>query len=210
MTLIEPEAIVKPLVLRTTLTSPYGRKVRMAAYVLGLADLLRPEPADTRDYSDTLMQQNPLGKMPCLILADGAALHGSDVIIDYLAYRCGDTSLTPWQGEALFRALTRRDTCNGIADAALLMIYEKRFRDPALASPIWLDHCEGKIRRGLGAIEAALPDPQHTDVVGIALASALGYLDWRKPLEWRASHPDLVQWLEAFREAEPAFDATAA
>ena len=56
-------------VLRSTLTSPFGRKVRMAAAVLGLTDRLRLEPADTLKENDTLRAQNPLGKMPCLLLA---------------------------------------------------------------------------------------------------------------------------------------------
>lgn len=208
MTLLDTDATLRPLVLRSTLTSPYGRKVRMAAHILGLTAFLQIEPADTRDYADSLMQQNPLGKMPCLLLPDGAALHGSDVIIDYLSYRAEDQQLVPWHGEALYRALTQRDICNGIADAALLMIYEGRFRQPAQVSQVWLKHCAGKVRRGLTAIERNLPDAERTDVVGIALAAALGYLDWRQPVDWRTAHPELVDWLEAFRQAEPAFDAT--
>ena len=57
-------------VLRSTLTSPFGRKVRMAAAVLGLTDRYRLVPADTLDETDTLRQQNPLGKLPCLLLED--------------------------------------------------------------------------------------------------------------------------------------------
>jgi hypothetical protein len=52
-------------VLRSTVTSPFGRKVRMAIDVLKLADRIKLEPADPLDESDTLRQQNPLGKMPC-------------------------------------------------------------------------------------------------------------------------------------------------
>jgi hypothetical protein len=38
----------------------------------------------------------------------------------------------------------------------------------------------------------------------------LGYIDWRRQTDWRGNHPSLVGWLEAFRAAAPAFDATAA
>ena len=71
-------------VLRSTLTSPFGRKVRMAAEVLGLMDRITLVPADPRDETDTLRQQNPLGKMPCLIAADGTPIYDSGVIIEYL------------------------------------------------------------------------------------------------------------------------------
>ena len=61
-------------VLRSTATSPFGRKVRMAIDVLGLRDRIVVVPGDTLDENDTLRQQNPLGKMPCLLQADGSAI----------------------------------------------------------------------------------------------------------------------------------------
>ena len=64
----------EPFVLRSTLTSPFGRKVRMAADVLKLTDRIALLPADPRDDNDTLRKQNPLGKMPCLLLPDGTLL----------------------------------------------------------------------------------------------------------------------------------------
>jgi len=60
-------------VLRSTVTSPFGRKVRMAIDMLELGDRIKLQPADPLDESDTLRQQNPLGKMPCLVLPDGGA-----------------------------------------------------------------------------------------------------------------------------------------
>jgi len=43
----------------------------------------------------------------------------------------------------------------------------------------------------------------------ISLACALGYLDWRKPVDWRAEFPALAAWLDAFRIVIPAYDLTA-
>jgi glutathione S-transferase len=45
-------------------------------------------------------------------------------------------------------------------------------------------------------------------MVSIGLACALGYLDWRQPFAWRADHPRLVAWLDAFARHEPAFERT--
>ena len=67
-----------------------------------------------------------------------------------------------------------------------------------------------KINRGLAAFEAELPDPGKTNVVSIGLACALGYLDWRKQVDWRAAYPGLVSWLQLFSEHEPAFERTRA
>ncbi len=42
----------------------------------------------------------------------------------------------------------------------------------------------------------------------ITLACALGYLDLRFPGSWRDHHPRLVDWLEGFAAAVPAFART--
>ena len=76
------------LVLRSTPTSPFGRKVRMTIDVLGLSGRVKVTPADPLDENDTLRQQNPLGKMPCLVLADGSTIYDSGIIIEYLAGCC--------------------------------------------------------------------------------------------------------------------------
>ena len=90
------------------------------------------------------------------------------------------------------------------------MVYEGRFREPGTYSERWLAHQRGKVMRGLAAFEAAPPDPAPTDIVAIGLSCALGYLDWRKPVDWRPQFPRLVGWLDAFAEHEPAFNATRA
>ena len=197
-------------VLRSTLTSPFGRKVRMAASVLGLTGRYRLAPADTLNESDTLRAQNPLGKMPCLLLADGTALYDSRVIIEFMQEQAGTDRLLPTRGLARYTTLTRAALADGICDAALLMVYEGRFREPGTHSERWLAHQRGKVTRGLSAFEREPPDPRRTDLVAISLSCALGYLDWREPLAWRAGHPRLTDWLAAFAEAEPAFNATRA
>lgn len=196
--------------LRSTLTSPFGRKVRMAIDVLGLADRTTIVPADTLDENDTLRLQNPLGKLPCLLLADGTALYDSAVIVEFLQEIAATSRLLPLRGLDRYRTLTLATLADGITDAALLMVYESRFRDAGTHSERWLTHQRGKVMRSLAAFEAAPPDPRKTDIAAIALACALGYLDWRKPLEWRAAHPRLVQWLDDFTRHEPAYMRTRA
>lgn len=198
-------------ILRSTVTSPFGRKVRIAIDVLGLAGRVDRQDANTRDENDTLRLQNPLGKMPCLILPDGSAIFDSKVIIEFLQEVAGGEQLLPLSGLARYKALTRATLADGIADAALLMIYETRFRPAEVPkSEEWLSHQRGKILRALQAFEASPPDPAKTDVVSIALACALAYLDWRHPVEWRAACPRLCAWLDAFAAHEPAFGRTAA
>lgn len=197
-------------ILRSTLTSPFGRKVRMAAAALGVSERLTLEPADTLDETDTLRLQNPLGKMPCLLLADGTAIYDSRTIIEFLQELSGSTQLIPTSGVPRYVALTRAALADGLTDAALLMVYEGRFREPGTHSERWLAHQRGKIMRALAAFEAEPLPVAPTDIVCIALSCALGYLDWRKPVAWRENHPRLEKWLEDFAAHEPAFDATQA
>ena len=205
-----PSADPDNFVLRSTVTSPFGRKVLMAIEVLGLNDRVTLVPADTLDDNDTLRAQNPLGKMPCLLLADGTTIYDSDVIIEYLAEVAGSERLLPARGLARFKALTLATLADGIMEAAILVVYEGRFRDAGTHSERWLAHQRGKIARALAAFEAAAPDPAKTDIVAIGLSCALGYLDWRKPVEWRTSFPGLADWLAAFARNEPAFAHTQA
>lgn len=195
-------------ILRSTLTSPFGRKVRIVIDVLGLSDRIAIVPADTLDENDTLRLENPLGKLPCLLLADGTALYDSTVIVEFLQEVAATSRLLPLRGLERYKALTLTTLADGITDAALLMVYEVRFRDAGMYSQRWLSHQRDKIMRALAAFEAAPPDPQKTDIVAISLACALGYLDWRKPIAWRAAHPRLVEWLDAFARYEPALDRT--
>jgi glutathione S-transferase len=200
----------KTFVLRSTLTSPFGRKVRMAADILGVSGRIVVVPADTLDANDTMRQHNPLGKLPCLLLADGTAIYGSAVIIEFLQELIGSERLLPRSGLERYKMLTRATLADGITEAALLMVYEGRFRDAGTHSPRWLEHQRGKITRALDVFAASPPVPNKTDLVSIGLSCALGYLDWRKPVEWRTTYPQLVAWLSDFDAQEPAFTRTAA
>ena len=200
----EPET----LVLRTTLTSPFGRKVRMAADLLGLTDRVRVAHADTADESDTLRLQNPLGKIPCLVRADGTAVYDSGVILEFLQEVAGTDRLLPTRGPDRIRMLIATRLADGIIDAGALIIYEARYHEPGGHSERWLAHQRGKIVRALAAFEASPPNPRKTDAVSIGLACALGFLDKRQPVEWRPSCPRLAAWLDDFAANEPAFDRT--
>lgn len=192
--------------LFSSLTSPYGRKVRIALALLQI-DVERLE-AQLADPEDPLRQANPLGKMPCLVLDDGTAVFDSPVILEYLDMELGGT-LLPASGAERLAALTLQALADGITDAAVLMSSERFFRPAEHVSERWQAHQLGKVTRGLSAIAVSPPDPNETNVGTVSLACALGYLDWRKPIDWRAEYASLVEWLDAFRAVHPAYDATA-
>jgi len=115
------------MILRSSPSSPFGRKVRIALSVLGLDDDVKIEPADTTDLNDSVRRQNPLGKIPVLIAEDGAAYFDSRVILDYLDLRAGGGKIVPREAKERLAALRLQALCDGILDASILTIYETRW-----------------------------------------------------------------------------------
>jgi len=197
------------MILRSTPPSPFGRKVKLAASVLGLSGEIKVEPADTNDDSDSLRRQNPVGKIPVLVLEDGSTLYDSRVILEYLDHRAGGGKIIPAQPGARFAALRVQALADGMTDAQILVLYEGRWRPPELHVKKWLDYQTGKITRGLAALEAEPPSLDAIPNVGqIAVACFLGHRDLRFAGDWRANHPKLVAWLDRFAAQVPAFAAT--
>ncbi len=99
--------------------------------------------------------------------------------------------------------------CDGVMDACILIVYEARHRPAALHHEPWLDYQRGKVVRGLASFAKQPPDAARFDVGTITAACMLGYLDFRKQVDWRPEFPVLVGWLDQFRARHPEFDATA-
>ena len=197
------------MILRSSPSSPFVRKVRIAIALLGFDKDATVERADTTDPNDSIRQMNPLGKIPTLIIEDGSTIYDSRVILDYLDGRAGGGKIIPREAGPRLAALRLQALCDGILDASILTVYESRFRKPEMHEPKWLDHQAGKISRALAVLEAAPPPLDPLPHVGqIALACALGYRDFRFGNGWRGEYPRLVAWLDNFAARVPAFAAT--
>jgi glutathione S-transferase len=197
------------LTLRTSFGSPFGRKPRIAISVLGLDDRISVEPASTQDANDPVRKQNPLGKVPVLLLEDGASLFDSPVIMEYLDALAGGGKIIPNERKTRFEALRLQALCDGILEASVLLVYEGRYRSPEKHEPKWLDLQAGKVDRAFSFLETAVPEIDERPNVGqITLACALGYRDFRFGGEWRKSYPRLVSWLDGFAAQVPAFETT--
>jgi glutathione S-transferase len=195
------------MILRSSPLSPFGRKVKIAASMIGVRDKIEMVFADTNDPNEILRKQNPLGKIPVLILEDGTTLYDSRVILEYLDWLGGGDVLIPADPKQRFPVLTQAARADGLTDAALLLVYENRYREPEHRVAKWTDHQHAKIERALTACAAAPPTGKR-DVAHIGLACALGYLDFRFEGRWRDTHKDLVAWLDAFEAEIPAFAET--
>jgi glutathione S-transferase len=196
------------MMLRGSPSSPFVRKVTLSAVLLGLVDRIESVNADTSDPNDPLVTDNPLGKIPVLVLDNGRPLYDSRVICEYLDTMAGGGVLFP-AGEARWEALRLQALADGIIEAILLQILERRFRPKDKWHQPWMDRQQEKAARSLALLEAAPPALAGRPHIGhVTLACALGYIEFRQGSGWRAAHPKLTAWLEAFAAAVPAYTAT--
>ena len=197
------------MILRSAAASPFARKVRIAISLLGLDGKIEVRDVDLNDPADSIRRQNPLGKIPTLVLDDGTAYYDSRVILEYLDHRAGGGKIIPHETKARFAALRLQALADGMTDAQILVLYETRWRPAEQHVAKWLDYQNDKIKRGLAALEAAPSALDQIPNVGqIALACFLGHRDLRFPGTWRKDHPKLAAWLDRFAAQVPAFGET--
>jgi glutathione S-transferase len=198
--------------LHHNVASPYVRKVMAVAIETGLRERIELVERKMSPVSPSaeLNRDNPLGKIPCLVTAEGAVLYDSRVICEYLDGLHGGRKMFPPSGRPRWTALRRQATGDGILDAAVLTRYETFLRPQERRWPEWIEGQKQKFRRALDGLEAEAGAFGDTvDIGTIAIGCALGYLDFRYGDEdWRATRPRLTAWFERFSE-RPAMTRTA-
>jgi glutathione S-transferase len=109
--------------------SPYGRKVKLTIAVKSLGSQIEMVIVDTNPGTNVeINSANPLGKIPSLVLDDKKPIFDSNVICEYLDSLKPAPVLFPRNGPERWQALALGSLADGILDAALLLVYEKRFR----------------------------------------------------------------------------------
>lgn len=175
--------------------SPYVRKVMICAHELGLADrfeLVRSVAAMLKP-NERLMQDNPLSKIPTLVLDDGFTLFDSVVICEYLN-DMADGSLFPKHGSDKWQALRWHALADGLLDTLILWRNERE-REAPLATLIAA--FELKTRAALKLLEDEAQALAETpfSIGHVTVACALGYADYRfEALGWRGLAPRLAEW----------------
>ena len=165
--------------------SPFVRKVMIVAHEVGLTDRLecvRTVAATTKPHPE-LMHDNPLSKIPTLVLDDGTVLYDSRVICEYL----DDLH----DGPKLFPAPPERDRAAppGAGRRALdLLLLLRNERERSQPSPVHVAAYSTKKQSVLESLEQEADGLAATpfNIGHVAIGTALSYLDFRYADEdWR-------------------------
>lgn len=187
--------------LRYSTTSPFVRKVRVTAAETGQANDIELVKTNPADLATGIGKDNPLNKVPALVLEDGSSLYDSCVICEFLDERHQGAKLFPKPGQARWAALRRMALADGMVDASVLRMQESR-RPENLRSAEWDQRQKLKVMQGLDALEReAASFGDVVDIGTLTVAIMLDYLDFRfKSDDWRSVCPNLARWHAKFRQ----------
>lgn len=185
--------------------SPYSSKVRMAALYLGIE--IEGVKVATSDEPALLLDANPLGKIPTLVLDEETSIFDSRAIMHFLDRESG-RKLYPRKDGKRTEAEVLEALCDGIADALLAIVYEKRLRPAEKVHQPEIDRQWRKVTRGLDWLNANMPKTGKSLHGGhFSLAALIGYLMLRFPGEWEDGRVALAAWPSKFAKRFPEFHA---
>ena len=184
--------------------SPYVRKVMVTLHEVNLSENVEIVSVRTNPLGvvDDLVDVSPLGKIPTLVLPDGTSIFDSRVICSYLN-SIGKSDLYLAKENLKWSIKTAEANFDGILDAALLMVYEHRYRQDIYQSVEWLENLWKKIERTLDFYNSRSGKilSGGLNMGQISLGCALGYLDYRhNNRNWRAKNQNLRDWFAEFSE----------
>ncbi len=197
--------------LRYAPASPFVRKVTVTVIETGQEDKIERILTDHHDPESGLTDDNPLGKVPALVLEDGAAIIESSLICAYLDGLHDGPKLIPDDPAARMKVLQMQALADGMADAAIQVQRERGRPEDKQMSDI-SDRQWGKAMRAMDALEAGADDLEGPlDLGHIAVACGLGWIEYRlgdKLAGWQDSRPRLAAWYSEFRQ-RPSMQSTA-
>lgn len=183
-------------------SSPYVRKVRVVMAEKKLDYQFVEEDVWAADT--VIMNSNPLGKVPCLVMEGGEALFDSRVIVEYLDTLSPVGKLIPAVGRERAEVKTWEALADGVLDALVLARLESNWagRRKGERSQAWVDRQLAKTHASFKAMSQGLGDKPfcagiYLSLADIAIGCALGYADFRFPeIDWRTPHPNLAKLYE--------------
>jgi len=167
-----------------------------------------PQGDDCRDLYP-LTELNPLGKVPTLALADGTALYGSQVVVEYLDSLADQTRLFPSDPAKRWDALRRLALGDTLFELGVQMSIEGRIPpgEPRPGLYAWL---QPKIQAAFDVLEQDVGQGRGFDIGDVGFLQGISYTGGSYTLreedpayptfDWRKGRPQLVAWYETMIE----------
>jgi glutathione S-transferase len=193
-------------------TSPYVRKARIVFAEKKIEVPLIQENVWSQDTK--IMESNPLGKVPCLVMDDGGAMFDSRVIVEYADTLSPVNKLIPSSGKEKAAVKTWEALADGILDASVLARLEATWRPDEQKSQAWIDRQLLKVDVSLKAMSNGLGESEwcfgnQISLADISVGCALDYLIFRFPnIQWQATYPNLDRLYKKLM-SRPSFANTA-
>jgi len=194
-----------------SLTSPYVRKVRIV-----MAEKRLDYHFELEDVwaSDRILDANPLGKVPCLVMEGGEAVFDSRVIVEYMDTLSPVSRLIPERGRERAEVRTWEALADGLLDAAIVARLEQTWpgRNEAQRSQAWIDRQMVKVHASLAAMSKGLGEKPwcsgiHFALSDIAVGCALGYVDFHfGHIGWRGDYPNLARLSDKLAQRQSFID----
>jgi glutathione S-transferase len=150
--------------------SPFTRRVAVAMNLLGVPHERLTLSPWSEAQAKEIRAQNPLTRVPILVLDDGEILIESGAMLDYLMERVGPAkALIPPSGKARRDCLRIMALGTGVMDKGVAAFYERTKRPAEKVHAPWHEHLVGQLTGGLAALDAL---PMTPWFLGAALTMA--------------------------------------
>lgn len=179
-----------------TKRSPYARKVRIVAFEKKIDLQLVDE--DLTNKSQVLLEANPLGKIPALVLPSGETIFDSPVICQYLDDLNDTPRLIPHSGKERLHVLRWEAIGDGLTDVSLAA-YREKLQHPKDFNASFVAAQEETIWRTLAYIDERVSELVTLSLAPIAVVAGVGYTQFRLGhLVDAGKYPNLMAWFSDF------------
>ncbi|MGO1119868.1 glutathione S-transferase family protein [Rhodovibrionaceae bacterium A322] len=192
--------------------SPFARRCIISMKILGI-DFERKELNTALDF-DKILAENPVGRVPALILDDGRGIYDSAAILDWIDQQVGtERALIPLSGDDRVAVMGLVSLATSTMEKNVGAVYEVHQRPAEKVHADWLNRLERQTSGGFAALEAALGDKTyfHGDRLTQADISVAVLYDFTTVMNAKLlegnPYPKLAAHLERMKEL-PAFQET--